>query len=141
MLVFAMAGPGAVSAQTCPEKNVNYWQPFPPGGESDISARHQALVLKRGQLRLSIQADDGLYTQDLQGTPTAWDSYAIPADHWRSLHNLGDQEALVLLLTSGDEKKSIEWASEVVQAAADRGWAMDANGCVAPKHFVDRAQR
>ncbi|MBL8360238.1 MAG: tripartite tricarboxylate transporter substrate binding protein [Rubrivivax sp.] len=45
-LVAAMAAASA-SAQTCPEKNVNYWQPFPPGGESDISARHQALVLKR----------------------------------------------------------------------------------------------
>ncbi len=119
------------------------WLRIPPGGQVGMHrlARKQALVLKRGQLRLSIQADDGLYTQDLQGTPTAWDSYAIPADHWRSLHNTGDQEALVLLLTSGDEKKSIEWAREIVQAAAERGWAMDANGCVAPKHFVDRAQR
>jgi tripartite-type tricarboxylate transporter receptor subunit TctC len=45
-LVAALAA-GTASAQTCPEKNVNYWQPFPPGGESDISARHQALVLKR----------------------------------------------------------------------------------------------
>ena len=31
----------------CPEKNLNYWQAFPPGGESDISARHQQLVLKK----------------------------------------------------------------------------------------------
>jgi len=45
-LVAALAA-GTAAAQTCPEKNVNYWQPFPPGGESDISARHQALVLKR----------------------------------------------------------------------------------------------
>jgi tripartite-type tricarboxylate transporter receptor subunit TctC len=34
-------------AQTCPEKNVMYWQAFPPGGESDLSARHQQTVLKR----------------------------------------------------------------------------------------------
>jgi tripartite-type tricarboxylate transporter receptor subunit TctC len=34
-------------AQTCPEKNVLYWQAFPPGGESDIAARHQQTVLKR----------------------------------------------------------------------------------------------
>ena len=38
---------GPVSAQTCPDKNVNYWQAFVPGGESDISARHQQLVLKK----------------------------------------------------------------------------------------------
>jgi tripartite-type tricarboxylate transporter receptor subunit TctC len=32
---------------TCPEKNVMYWQAFPPGGESDLSARHQQVVLHR----------------------------------------------------------------------------------------------
>ena len=37
----------AVFAQPCPEKNVLYWQAFPPGGESDISARHQQVVLKK----------------------------------------------------------------------------------------------
>ena len=35
------------TAQPCPEKNLNYWQAFPPGGESDISARHQQMVLKK----------------------------------------------------------------------------------------------
>jgi tripartite-type tricarboxylate transporter receptor subunit TctC len=34
-------------AQACPEKNVMYWQAFPAGGESDISARHQQGVLKK----------------------------------------------------------------------------------------------
>jgi tripartite-type tricarboxylate transporter receptor subunit TctC len=37
----------AVFAQTCPDKNVQYWQAFPPGGESDLSARHQQIVLKK----------------------------------------------------------------------------------------------
>ena len=34
-------------AQTCPGKNLMYWQAFPAGGESDLSARHQQLVLKK----------------------------------------------------------------------------------------------
>ena len=34
-------------AQPCPDKNLMYWQAFPPGGESDLSARHQQLVLKK----------------------------------------------------------------------------------------------
>ena len=42
----AMATPFTV-AQPCPDKNVMYWQAFPPGGESDLSARHQQLVLKK----------------------------------------------------------------------------------------------
>jgi tripartite-type tricarboxylate transporter receptor subunit TctC len=42
--------PHQASAQAmpaCPEKNVMYWQAFPPGGESDLSARHQQVVLKK----------------------------------------------------------------------------------------------
>ncbi len=41
----------ATLAQTqspaCPDKSLMYWQAFPPGGESDISARHQQMVLKK----------------------------------------------------------------------------------------------
>jgi tripartite-type tricarboxylate transporter receptor subunit TctC len=36
----------ARAAGICPEKNILYWQAFTPGGESDLSARHQQLVLK-----------------------------------------------------------------------------------------------
>ena len=34
-------------AQPCLEKNLQYWQAFPPGGESDLSARHQQAVLRK----------------------------------------------------------------------------------------------
>lgn len=34
-------------AQACPDKNYLYYQAFPPGGESDLSARHQQIVMKR----------------------------------------------------------------------------------------------
>jgi tripartite-type tricarboxylate transporter receptor subunit TctC len=53
-LVLALLAPlalaqatSASSGQACPEKNVLYWQAFPPGGESDLSARHQQVVLKK----------------------------------------------------------------------------------------------
>jgi tripartite-type tricarboxylate transporter receptor subunit TctC len=43
-----LAAPQApAQAQPCPDKNLMYWQAFPPGGESDISARHQQMVLKK----------------------------------------------------------------------------------------------
>ena len=41
------AAPLAAAQQPCPDKNVMYWQAFPPGGESDLSARHQQVVLKK----------------------------------------------------------------------------------------------
>ncbi len=45
-LALALLAPAAL-AQACPDKNVLYWQAFPPGGESDLSARHQQVVLKK----------------------------------------------------------------------------------------------
>jgi tripartite-type tricarboxylate transporter receptor subunit TctC len=46
LLLSVLAVPAAL-AQACPEKNVMYWQAFPAGGESDLSARHQQAVLKK----------------------------------------------------------------------------------------------
>lgn len=48
LLSLSLALLGSVAlAQACPEKNLLYWQAFPPGGESDLSARHQQMVLKK----------------------------------------------------------------------------------------------
>ncbi len=46
LVLLALASASA-AAQPCPDKNLNYWQAFPPGGESDLSARHQQMVLKK----------------------------------------------------------------------------------------------
>jgi len=48
--IFCMAAAPVAMAQpapACPDKNLWYWQAFPPGGESDLSARHQQVVLKK----------------------------------------------------------------------------------------------
>jgi tripartite-type tricarboxylate transporter receptor subunit TctC len=50
LLAIALASAAAAAAAQsvpCPTGNLNYWQAFPPGGESDISARHQQVVLKK----------------------------------------------------------------------------------------------
>jgi tripartite-type tricarboxylate transporter receptor subunit TctC len=46
-LCLAAAAAPLALAQPCPDKSVMYWQAFPPGGESDLSARHQQVVLKK----------------------------------------------------------------------------------------------
>jgi putative tricarboxylic transport membrane protein len=43
----SLLAPLPAFAQACPEKSINYWQSFTAGGESDISARHQQIVLKK----------------------------------------------------------------------------------------------
>ena len=45
--IVALAVTTGAFAQSCPDKNLMYWQAFPPGGESDLSARHQQIVLKK----------------------------------------------------------------------------------------------
>lgn len=45
-LLALMAAPLA-HGQVCPDKNIQYWQAFPAGGESDIAARHQQLLIKK----------------------------------------------------------------------------------------------
>lgn len=119
------------------------WMKIPPGGQV---GRHrltqkQAIVIKQGTLDLGIEATDGLFQQTLVGSERSWDSYAIPEGHWRSLHNTGSSDVLLMVMTSGDEKKRIEWCPDIIAKAAAAGWVTDANGCTAPKHFVDRAQR
>jgi tripartite-type tricarboxylate transporter receptor subunit TctC len=46
-LLALLVAPLAAAQGTCPAKNLNYWQAFPAGGESDLSARHQQLVMKK----------------------------------------------------------------------------------------------
>ena len=47
LLCLAAGASPTAWGQACPDKNILYWQAFPPGGESDLSARHQQLVLKK----------------------------------------------------------------------------------------------
>jgi tripartite-type tricarboxylate transporter receptor subunit TctC len=41
------SSPALAQTSLCPAANLMYWQAFPPGGESDLSARHQQVVLKK----------------------------------------------------------------------------------------------
>ena len=43
----APSSASATSAAGCSDYSLLYWQAFPPGGESDLSARHQQVVLKK----------------------------------------------------------------------------------------------
>jgi tripartite-type tricarboxylate transporter receptor subunit TctC len=72
---FAAFAAATAWAQPCPEKSIIYWQAFPAGGESDISARHQQLVLKKKcpAIETVVQykpgAGGGLMWSQLNGLP------------------------------------------------------------------------
>ena len=46
-LACALVAAASAADLECPQKNITYWQAVPPGGEADISARHQQMILKR----------------------------------------------------------------------------------------------
>ncbi|WP_250515495.1 cupin domain-containing protein [Caballeronia sp. INDeC2] len=62
--------------------------------------------------------------------------FSVPANAWRSIRSVGDAPLLIAAMTSGDQKKHIEWAPEIVAAAANEGWGVDHNGYVAPLHLL-----
>lgn len=119
------------------------WLRIPPGGQV---SRHrlrekQVLIAKAGALELGVETTAGERSHRLHGEAAAWDSFAVPAEVWRTLRNPGATEARALVLTAGDHRKRIEWDAVVVESAARQDLAIDANGYVAPKRFVERAQR
>lgn len=119
------------------------WLRIPAGGQVSrhrISEK-QVLIAKLGQIELSVDTAEGSVAHTLVGASTAWDTFSVPPDCWRTLSNTGDTEALALVMTAGDQRKRITWSDAVINAAALAGLVHDASGFVAAKAFVDRAQQ
>ena len=127
------------------------WLKIPPGGSVSLHQLvvRQVLTCYQGSAVISLSnaaVAQAMLAQNatkiiVNSTPSTWDSYAMPADVWRSIENKGDVDAVLLLMTPGDGRKHITWPADVVAAAAATGLAMDANGYIALKKFVDRSQR
>ena len=119
------------------------WLRIPAGGSVSrhCLSEKQVLIAKRGQIELAVETTEGPVTHTLVGTAKGWDTFSVPAACWRTLRNLGDDEALAVVMTAGDHRKRIVWDEQVLAAAAEQGLAHDASGFVAPKMFVDRAQQ
>lgn len=127
------------------------WLRIPAGGS--VSAHRlqqkQVLCVYQGDVEISVlnkPMNQSIQVQNAikiiaSGSASGWDSYAMPANVWRSYLNAGDGDAVVLVMTPGDGRKTITWAPSVLQAAADAGYSHDANGYMALKKFVDRSQR
>lgn len=119
------------------------WLRLPAGGSVSRHklADKQVLVVYQGQVDIVVDGADAPVSITAKGGERGWDSFAMPADVWRSYRNTVSQDAVMLVMTPGDHRKDLVWHEEVVQAAGRLDRAVDANGYVAPKHFVDRSQR
>ncbi len=127
------------------------WLKIPAGGtvSGHQLAAKQVLAVYQGHIEIYIQNQPFAGVNNAQtatkivaiGNTQGNDSYAMPASVWRSYRNAGSQEAVMLVMTPGDERKRVTWAPEVLAAAAQAGWGIDANGYVGPKRYIDRSQR
>ena len=127
------------------------WLRIPAGGSvsAHALAEKQVLSVYRGSVAIQVSNEPLAHMEwaslapvcIANGSADGWDSYAMTAQVWRSYRNVGEGEAVILLMTPGDGRKRITWAPDVLAAAAAAGYATDANGYVALKRFTDRSQR
>lgn len=105
------------------------WGKIPEGGQIGpfSLSEKQAMIVFEGSVDV---AQDPSKPDQVQ-TVGAQDLYSFPENTWRTLRATPGQGATFVLMTAGDHKKKIQWAPEIVKAAAKAGLAMDHNGYVA----------
>jgi quercetin dioxygenase-like cupin family protein len=102
-------------------------------GQGVLRHRHdqtQALLVKSGRWDITLNGDPSTTV-----TIGAGDSFSVPQGSWRSYVCVdgGDAGAgEILVINGGDDRVTLEWAPEVVSAAADADWTIDPNGYLAP---------
>ena len=127
------------------------WLKIPKGGSVSVHqlAQKQVIAVYQGEVQIFIQKSQVAGIEFAQNAieivasqnPHGNDVYAMPAQVWRSYRNSGSTEAVLLLMTPGDERKRITWAPDVIEMAAHAGYTIDANGYVGLKRYIDRSQR
>lgn len=127
------------------------WLKIPAGGSVSLHqlASKQVLAVHQGEVHIFVSNQPEVQTNTAQPAIEIIasrnmhgnDAYAMPASVWRAYRNTGTQDAVMLVMTPGDERKHVTWAPEVVSAAAQAGWGVDANGYNGLKRYIDRSQR
>lgn len=102
-------------------------------GQGVLRHRHdktQALLFKTGRWEVTLNGDSSTTVNLGPG-----DAFSVPEGAWRSYVCVeGDEtgSGTVLAINGGDDRVYLEWAPEVVEAAAAADWTIDPNGYLAP---------
>lgn len=104
------------------------WLRLQPGNRvgRHMLAEKQVIIVFKGALR--IELNEG----DVSVEVGAGECFSAPPGTWRSLVAAGDVPLEATLITSGDARKRITWAPEIVRDALALGVGLDHNGHVAP---------
>ena len=95
-------------------------------------AEKQVLLAHTGAFEVTFNAPDAAVTVPLE----AWGMVSVPAQAWRSVRNVSDVMAEVLVITAGDGRKIPEWPEETIAAARAAGVAADRSGMLARAHLL-----
>lgn len=92
----------------------------------------QVLILQTGELEIELSEDGA--TSSVKAGP--WDTFATPGGVWRTLRSVGEEPAVMTVVTAGDARAIPEWSDEIVRAAWDAGYGTDPNDYIGPAKFL-----
>lgn len=108
-----------------------------PAGNSVSTHRHgdtQVLMTMQGEWEITVNIDAAAETRTVENESFV----SIPPNVWRSMRNVGDTDALLLVVNGGDWRTRIEWDPAVALQAAAAGWEIDAGGYIAASRILSR---
>lgn len=103
-------------------------------GEGVLRHRHnksQVLIVVAGTWEVTLNDSDPVVVR-----LDPHDTLSVPSDAWRSIVNVSDDDAEVVVINGGDDRTRLEWAPDVVEAAKATGVGRDANGYLAPWELI-----
>lgn len=110
------------------------WLKLPPG--QSVSRfrikEKQVLMSYTGSVVVTLNAPG----EEVEMQMDAWDTASIPAHAWRTIRNVSDGEAEIVVITAGDGRKVPEWAPEVMQLVEAQGRGVDKSGFIAPAYLL-----
>jgi quercetin dioxygenase-like cupin family protein len=110
------------------------WLKLPPGQSVSrfrLDAK-QVLIAFSGSSAITLNEPGS----EVELPLNAWDTASIPGSAWRSIRNVSDSDAEIVVITAGDGRKVPEWAPEVLEAVAAKGRAVDKSGFIAPASLL-----
>lgn len=96
----------------------------------------QVLVLRDGMLEVTLDKDG----ETSRATALPWDVFATPGGVWRTLRSVGEEPAVMTVITAGDGRARIDWSPDIVAAARARGRGIDPNGYIAVASWLPHVE-
>ena len=91
----------------------------------------QVLLVQEGRWRVTLNNESPVSVE-----LGPFDTFSVPVGAWRRFESIGAETGLLVILTGGDARVTLEWAVEVLRAARSAGVVHDADGYLAPAYLV-----